>query len=95
MRVSLKIRVFFLLNFVTNSGKFRHGTSIVATCSPPSSTKVDSQFDKLATVVGRATVDNTCDGRQTTLSSLSHSASISVFSTMHVKQRVARVHLRH
>jgi len=67
--------------------KYRHCTSIVATCCQLSSTNVDAQCDKLAFVVSQ--LGNTCERRLTTLSSLSYWASTSVHH-VHDMRQVAR-----
>jgi len=64
------------------AGIFCHGTSIVAKCC---------QF-----VDGtKPTIHATVDFRPTTLASVQHRASTAVYSTTSMRQRVARVHLRH
>jgi len=73
----------------------RHGASFVAKCCQLSSTKVESgRFarDKLhsTTVVGRS-----WQYLLRSTVSLSHRASISVYSTVRVRPHVARVRLRH
>jgi len=66
--------------------------TIVATCCQLSSTKIDAQCDKLATVFDRSKLKilATFDVRPTTSASFSHSAFT---SDLH-EQRVARVKLR-
>jgi len=66
-------------------------------CCQLSSTETDAQCDKLSTVVGRTklTILATIDAQPTSWPCcLSHWATTSVYSTMRVRQRVARVHLQ-
>jgi len=73
----------------------RHGASFVAKCCQLSSTKVESGRFARDKLHSTTVVDRSWQYLLRSTVSLSHRASISVYSTVRVRPHVARVRLRH